>query len=241
MSEFYDIHTHILPGIDDGCRTAEESAAVLREEIRQGCAGVIATPHYYSKESITDFVVKRERSFEELKKVLGKDLEGWEKRIKLGAEVAYTPSIAKDQDLGLLRLGGSDYILIELPFREWDSRVIQDIRLINSYHGLTPVIAHIERYRKYVSKKMLRQLIEEQVVTQINAGMFSGFFDRITAGKWIRENRIQLIATDTHNIEKRPPNIEVAEKYLIRSGMEDEWDRIMDFSERIWGDHNAAE
>lgn len=230
MSLFYDIHTHILPGIDDGCKTPEESLLVIKEEIEQGCSGMIATPHYYSRESIQDFLVKRERSFEALKRCMSKELPQWEEKIKLGAEVAYTPFIAADQDLEKIRLGDSDFILIEMPFMKWDRKVMRDIELIQRYHGLTPVIAHLERYKKYADKGMVEELMDQGAAIQINAGMFRNFFDRITAKKWIREGKVRVIATDTHNMSSRPPDIRLAREFLEKEKMEDDWKRIADFS-----------
>lgn len=235
MSLFYDIHTHILPGIDDGCKTPEESLLVMKEEIAQGCSGMIATPHYYSREPIQDFLAKRERSFEALKRCIPKELPQWEGKIKLGAEVAYTPFIAADPDLEKLRLGDSDFILIEMPFIKWDRKVMRDIALIQRYHGLTPVIAHLERYRKYADKSMIGELMNQEAVMQINAGMFRGLLGRITAKKWIKEGKVRVIATDTHNMSSRPPDIQLAREFLEKEKMEDDWKRIADFSGVVFG------
>ena len=68
--EFFDLHCHFLPGMDDGCKTPEESVRLLEEQYRQGCRGVAATPHYYAVESIESFLAPHYYAVESIESFL---------------------------------------------------------------------------------------------------------------------------------------------------------------------------
>ena len=139
---FYDLHLHILPGMDDGARDLQMSAGMLREEIRQGCEGLIATPHYYPTESISDFLARRKRAFDELQGWIEEELPDWEGRIGLGAEAAYHNGLVCDPDLEKLCLGHSNYLLLEMPFEKWTSGMLRDVRTLIANGATVVVIEH---------------------------------------------------------------------------------------------------
>ena len=66
MSLTVDVHCHCLPGIDDGCKTKEESLALLRQSKQDGIDVIFATPHYYRRKSIPDFLSKRQGAWEQI-------------------------------------------------------------------------------------------------------------------------------------------------------------------------------
>ena len=97
MNGYLDMHSHIIPGVDDGCQTPAESVAFLKEQIHQGCIGTIATPHYYARESIASFCARREKSFAALKEAMAASgLGDFIPKIGVAAEVERLISFCLD-------------------------------------------------------------------------------------------------------------------------------------------------
>lgn len=118
----YDLHCHILPGMDDGAQNCEESYRMLQRSRQQGVAGMIATPHYYPKETVESFLKRRRDSYDQLQRFLDKTHKGDNlPEIQLGAEVAFHTGLAFERDLEKLCLGHSRYLLLEMPFHAWFS------------------------------------------------------------------------------------------------------------------------
>ena len=108
-----DLHTHILPQIDDGSQSVPESVSLLREERRQGVDTVFLTPHFYAEENCpVSFLKKRYRAWRKLEPYLFPGLP----TVRLGAEVQYFEGICAVEDIRHLRIVGTDYLLLEMPF-----------------------------------------------------------------------------------------------------------------------------
>lgn len=118
-SDICDLHSHILPGMDDGCKTVGESMQVLRDSWEQGITAMFATPHYYPVESVDAFLTRRRNAWQKLSEHMQQSSEQMPK-ICLGAEVAYRPGLCYEEDLRALCLGNSRYLLLELPFSRWN-------------------------------------------------------------------------------------------------------------------------
>ena len=128
-----DMHSHILPGMDDGSRDPAMSVNMLRTAAGQGVEHILATPHYYPVESVKDFLQRRARAAEALQSAMaaaGEQLP----RVYLAAEVAYRPGIGYEEDLRSLCIGRSEFMLLELPFSPWGPEVLRDIRNIAFFH-----------------------------------------------------------------------------------------------------------
>jgi len=111
-----DIHSHFLPGIDDGADSEECAIQMLEDLKQQGVNTVVSTSHYYAHNgSIDKFLQDRENSYSQLMHRLDGSREMYPDII-LGAEVALTPELSKNEDLGKLCIGDSNAILIELPY-----------------------------------------------------------------------------------------------------------------------------
>ena len=113
-----DLHSHVLPGIDDGSRSVEESVAMLQMEAEQGVRHVVATPHFYGHlDTPEHFLEKRNRAEESLREALEKypDLP----QIHVGAEVHYFRGISTSEASMGLTIGGNSCILIEMPYVKW--------------------------------------------------------------------------------------------------------------------------
>ena len=155
---FCDLHSHILPGMDDGCQTVEESVQMLRSCYEQGIHKICATPHYYPVESVDEFLKRRNESVQLLHKALEQEKLPVPK-ICLGAEVAYRPGICYQEDLDKLCIGNSQYLLLEMPFNKWGEEVIRTVRNICNVRGITPILAHIERYLSMQDKDVLERIL----------------------------------------------------------------------------------
>lgn len=165
-----DIHSHILPDIDDGAKTIEESIEILQELKSQGCTHVIATPHFCAQTTdIEDFKVIFNKKYKELlEAVKGMDLP----EILPGCEVYFFNGIATCADLDELTLNGSEYILLELP-EKLTPRVLDAIIDLNLNRGYTPIIAHIERYSRSQHYGNLLELVSEgYALSHLNATSF---------------------------------------------------------------------
>ena len=152
-----DIHTHILPGVDDGAKNGEEALAMLRLQRESGVERMYLTPHFYPRhQEFEEFLEKRAAARETLRALtVGKDIP----EMRLGAEVHYSPDIL-EMDLRQLTLGDSDFLLLEMPHMIYPaygeqvvSRILED--------GITPILAHVERF-PYFRKDpaLLKRLID---------------------------------------------------------------------------------
>ena len=213
-----DLHGHFLPGMDDGCQTVEEAVAVLKSSYAQGVRQMCATPHYYPVEPVSAFLARRKVAAE----ILLSRMEQEEKplpQICLGAEVAYRPGLAYEEGLGQLCLGGSRYLLLEMPFAPWDENVVDTVRILCSIKGITPIIAHIERYMGMQSRDTLMRVLEQDVLVQMNAEHLLQFRSRRHGRKLLESGMAQLLGSDCHNMTTRQPNIGHAVAYLEKKGM----------------------
>ena len=215
-----DIHTHILPGMDDGARTVQESISMLRMEWEQGIKTVVLTPHFYSdRESIENFLFRRAQSFSDLTKGM-KDLPDSERSslpaLCLGAEVAWRSELLEKEELPLLCIGQTKNMLVELPFRTWTEATVKQLYELMACFGITPIIAHLERYLGSQEPRIVRKLLELDIPIQISSVSMSSFFVRRKAMKLLRTGQNCIIATDCHNCTTRPPKIGAAMDILKR-------------------------
>lgn len=200
-----DFHTHILPGIDDGSRSTAESIALLQEEMRQGVDTVFLTPHYYAEEnSPISFLKKRYGAWRDLEPHICRELPN----IRLGAEVQYFEGICAVEDVYHLRIVGTDYLLLEMPFRSWSDRMIGDVMELNDRRGVQIVLAHIERYMAMQKPKVWEELRANGVLMQSNVSFFAGWKTRRKAVEMLKQGKIQFLGSDCHNMKTRRPNWE---------------------------------
>lgn len=228
-----DFHSHILPGVDDGSKNVEMSLEMLRASAAQGVTDICLTPHFYAEQNTPEkFLEKRSRAAEEL----FSHLEGGLPRIHLGAEVKYFEGICQCEDLELLKLQGTNIILIEMPFMNWTDRIWRDIEEISSYPNTKVMLAHLERYLQFNAEKYLTKPVMRDILIQSNAENFtSGFFQRRKAMKMLREGIIDVIGSDCHNLSSRPQNIAEARKAIQKSLGSSALERIDRIGENILG------
>ncbi|MBR0449941.1 MAG: capsular polysaccharide biosynthesis protein [Clostridia bacterium] len=210
-----DWHSHVLPALDDGSGSVDESLELLRMLSEQGVDTVIATPHFYAdRESVSSFIERREESYKALCDALTEDMP----RILLGAEVSYYSGIGRLEELSRLCIEGTDILLLEMPFIKWSESVVREVELMLISTSYTVVLAHIERYYDLKNGDAIERLLSCGALAQSNAGFFCRRGSRRLALKLLRLGTVSLIGSDTHNIAHRPPRIgeacEIIEKKL---------------------------
>lgn len=202
-----DFHSHILPGMDDGSADITMSLEMLRREELQGIARVVATPHFYARyEDPQRFLQRREQAEQKLRAAMADQSDMPE--LLMGAEVHYFRGIAESEVLTELSIRGTNSILVELPVGHWDDGICRDLRDIWEKRGLTPIVAHIDRYIRPLQTHGIPKLLQQlPVLVQANAEFF---LDRTTAAmalKLLKADQIQLLGSDCHNLTDRKPNL----------------------------------
>lgn len=216
-----DFHSHILPGIDDGSASIEESMKMLREESRQGISCVVATPHFYGhQDSPRRFVARRQEAFERLTEAMQGQPDLPE--VRLGAEVYYFHGISECEELELLTLRGTRCVLVEMPMAKWTDSMYRDLVGIREKQGLIPVIAHVDRYIAPLRTHGIPdRLAKLPVLVQANASFFIQRSTRSMALRMLKNDRIHLLGSDCHNMDSRPPRMDKALQ-IIRQSLGDE-------------------
>lgn len=201
---FTDIHTHILPFVDDGPDDLEKSLNLLKIQKTIGIDRVFLTPHFFpEKESLEDFLKRREDSFNLIKENFESSLMP---EIKLGAEIRFSTEIMS-LDLKKLTLGKSDYILLELDdviYPPHINPIISELTIL----GYTPVLAHIERclyFRK--DPHLLAELIHKGALAHITAESLTSKYDKGFSKAALINGYAHAAASDTHDLVYRKPNL----------------------------------
>lgn len=219
-----DFHSHILPGIDDGSTDVKMSLEMLRREKDQGIERVVATPHFYARyENPERFLQRRSRAEETLRRSMAAEPDMPE--LLIGAEVRYFPGIAESEYLPKLMIQGTDSILIELPAAPWPEAMLRELAEIWERRGITPIVAHIDRYIRPFRTGGIPKLLQElPVLVQANGEFFLERSTARLAMKLLKADQIQLLGSDCHNLTDRKPNLAEAvrriEKKLGRSPIE---------------------
>lgn len=208
-----DFHTHILPGIDDGSRDVSESLEMLTSLRDSGVGTVVFTPHFYPDHATLDeFLKKRKAAYEKLLP----HLDSFDMDVRLGAEVYFYNGMSKSSSIADFKIEGTSYILVEMPFYKWSEQVLNDIIELNSHQDVQVVIAHIDRYLKFIPVKVLEALSRQGIFFQMNIDAM-GFWSRARKlKKLLSNNMIQFFGSDTHNMTVRAPKWEEFKKYNLK-------------------------
>lgn len=206
-----DIHSHFLPKMDDGSKSTEMSMEMLRSSKKQGVTSIVSTSHFYGdRESPESFLHRRRHAIEKLRPLLSDR----EPEIHLGAEVFYYPGIDRSDSIPKLAIEGTDLIMIEMPFIPWSDRIFDDLIALQYNHRLHIVLAHVERYQSIQKRDIYAQLFEQPFYFQCNAAAFTSFRSRKLALRLLDNELLHFLGTDCHNTDKRPPNMQEAQKVV---------------------------
>ena len=227
-----DFHSHILPGIDDGSASVEESLQLLRMLADQGVETVVATPHFYpDRTSASDFLRRRDAAYQKLCEC---DLSGLPKII-LGAEVKYYDSIRRMEELEQLCAGESRVLLLEMPFERWSEMTLKEVATLSRSGRVTVVLAHIDRYLAFQSKQVWGRLFDSGILTQVNASFFTGRFTKRKALNMLASGMINVIGSDCHNLTTRKPLIGKASEIIAGRFGAECLDHISEYTSTLLG------
>lgn len=230
-----DFHSHILPGMDDGCKTVEDSVLALKMMAEQGIKRVAATPHFYaaySGESPDEFLSRRNEAEKILRERI-KDEEGLPE-IFCGAEVKYFRGMSGVEDLSKLTYQGTELLLVEMPFSKWSSREIDEVISLNEKIDVIPVLAHIERYFSFQKNlDWIYELKDAGVLMQMNAEYILGTFSSRKALKLIKNRAVEFLGSDTHNLSDRKPNLGPAVLKVEKKAGDEIMERFQRYEERF--------
>lgn len=206
-----DFHTHILPEMDDGSASVEQSVQMLDASAAQGVTTLALTPHFYAdSDSPEDFLRRRADSMAQLNRVRKAD----HPRLLAGAEVCYFPGIHNAEEIRSLRLEGTEFLLLEMPFAPWSVRVIEEVIRLNHREGVQVVLAHIDRYLRMQKMETIYQLLDAGVLLQANADSFLTWRERRRMLRLMEQGCIAFLGSDCHNMDSRPSRIGEALKVI---------------------------
>lgn len=224
---YYDIHAHILPGVDDGSHSMEETIRMLQLALNQGIRTIIATPHYIAgstNASPAKLEAIRSQVQDEAYK-LNKDL-----KILLGNELYYSDSIVDAlKKKEALTLAQSRYALVEFAVGDTFERIFRGMsELVRA--GYAPILAHVERYRCLNKREdLISDLIELGCYIQMNSGSLLGgiFNSEANYNRGLLSNgMVHLVGSDCHDDKVRTPVMDQAVRALRKKCDESLIERI---------------
>lgn len=196
-----DLHSHILPGIDDGAKDLNTSIEMAKQAVNQGITVVAATPHYRNEFDWQKIQTLAIQLSTELKQ------RGIALEVIPGAELFIDPAL---EQMGLEQIptynNNGKYCLIEFPMLELPYYVNQVLFSL-AVKGITPVIAHPERYVVVGNDpNIVREWIDNGYLLQMNAGSLIGMFGekvKKTSEIMLQHQMVHLIASDAHSANRR--------------------------------------
>jgi len=216
-----DIHTHILPGIDDGSKDINESLDILRALVNQGVTEVIATPHI-----ITGVYNNTKKIIDEKIEQLKTEIIANKLPIKVykGAELYYEPNIIEKTKQEELNLAGSNYILIESDLQRFPDNFEKTLYQFQ-VAGYIPILAHAERFTPFLNDfNRLINIANRGILIQLNSGSFFGNYGENVqklAYRILQTGCVHFIASDVHHLNTRPVLMKQIYQYLSEHYTED--------------------
>ncbi len=210
-----DIHSHILPGLDDGAQTLEESVAMLHMAAADGTTDIVATPHSDLQYSFDPDVVTRK--IEELRHAAGDGV-----RIHRGCDFHLHYDNIQDALANPCKyaINHKRYVLVEFSDL-LIARTTADVFFRMLSAGMTPIVTHPER-NQLLQKRIddLQSWAEQGVLLQVTAQSFFGRWGRDAksfSDQLMRRNLVHFVASDAHNTEHRPPLLREAYDYVAKN------------------------
>lgn len=209
-----DIHSHILPGIDDGAKSMDEAIQMLNIAVQEGIEAMVATPHYevgmkngYSKKCLNVY-----DKLQECIKTKKLPIE-----LYLGNEIYYSESILELLQNGEIHtINGTPYVLVEFPIHIGQQSME---RALNNlfYAGYWPIIAHAERYSVLRDVNKVSNLVRNGACIQVNVSAIlgqDGWTTKHFCKRLMKKRLIHIVSTDAHRARKRKPIIKECLEYI---------------------------
>ena len=212
----FDLHSHILPGVDDGAKDIDESLGILGLMKENGITEVIATPHFYPfQANLEDFCESAEKAYKLLQeKINGTDLP----KVYLGCEMLYYKGIGNSESLDDLCLQKSNYLLLEFTDADINDACLKDLTDLQEKEKIMPIIAHVERYFKAKNfKKFLKFVADNKIPVQVNASsVLLSAYRRVIKNILNNEELFVVVGTDAHSVTDRPPQLKEAMEKIAK-------------------------
>lgn len=205
-----DFHSHILPNMDDGSKSPGMSCEMLRASRSQGVDSVVLTPHFYpQREEPESFLARRKKCALSLLDAVKESNDGIP-NLFLGCEIAFYEGISRSREVNKLCISGTDWLMIEMPFSKWTNRTVKELLDLRDEAGVQIMLAHINRYFDFADSKMISSLARNGIAFQVNAEAFERFSTRRAVIKMMKRDEISFLGSDSHDTEKRKPNMSTA-------------------------------
>lgn len=209
-----DIHCHILPKVDDGPDSVEESLKILKDMKRQGIKHVIVTPHYRPEmfEPSMKRVIYSYRHLRDIAYDMGVSMS-------LGCEYYRNEQIIEHMDNRKRPvMAGSRYVLIEFSMNDLFPTIRNYVYELIT-HGYQPIIAHVERYFCCQKMEKIQELKDMGALVQLNAGSVlgeEGWKLKIFCLDLMKKDLVDFVASDTHNTSDRKLNLKKCASYVTK-------------------------
>ncbi|WP_066890396.1 tyrosine-protein phosphatase [Clostridium nigeriense] len=204
-----DLHSHLIWNIDDGSKSREMTINMLNQAVNGGTSILVLTPHFLPGYYEVPINKVREKAGEV--RLLSKEME-INIDIYSGQEVYFTTNILEDFHNNMIgTINESRYMLIEFDMRNFLIKEVIDVLYELQLKGIVPVIAHPERYHKFINNpSLINEFIKEGFLFQLNIGSITGDFGKKVnkMAKIFLKNKIySFFGSDAHRDEKRTPNM----------------------------------
>ncbi len=234
-----DLHTHILPRIDDGAKDVFVAAELLRMEKEQGVDTVVFTPHYYGKSNSPQrFLQRRAEALAAVSSVLPENLS-----VRSGCELHFTGlNMPESEELCKLAIEGTRYILFEFPFTtEWSGVLLEKVNDFISDTGYTPIVAHAERYSEVQKMpEYATELVNMGCLLQLNVEAFLNKSDKKLAYALLRNGLVHCLGTDAHDVTRRMPRYAEAKAAVEEAGLSERWEQAQANMRKILNDEEVG-
>ena len=220
-----ELHSHILPNMDDGSSNVNTSLTMLRKMTEQGVGIVCATSHYYAGQNdVPTFCERRQKAYVDLRAAMVGEAFP---ELLPAAEIAYFQQI-ETQDLTPLCIQGTRTLMLEMPFTDWTDLQVETVTSLALDHHYNVVLVHPERFCFSGSNRsQLRRLAQLPIGLQVNAGSLIRWQTRRLALDLLQLAPVPLLGSDCHNLTSRPPNLKGG-RNIIRKKLGEEFLKQMD-------------
>lgn len=214
MINMIDMHSHVLPDIDDGAKNVSESLQMLSDSFSQGVRVCAATPHciIHRQKDLERFIDGRSKAYDLLKTEMEKTGESYPEII-LGGEVYFDNDLNAYEGLERVCYTGTNYLLLEFPMEKANPLWAEQIYEMNR-RGIRILVAHVDRYPEW--EKMMADFKGLDVRYQVNASRFLKFSDKRLLRSLLEYGHRYVISSDMHNMKGRRCNMEEAYKKAVK-------------------------
>jgi len=222
-----DMHSHILPGVDDGAESYQDSIRMLAIAAEDGITDIIATPHYIHHEINNTYSLIKNKCDQLFQAVKENSINI---RIYPGSEIFICMEMVRLIKEGqVATLNHSEYVLLELPMK-YIPAYAYDVIYRLKLEGYTPIIAHPERYDYIIhDASILYNMIKRGALAQMNAGSLTGMYGKNikqTAWRLLRHGLIHFISTDAHSCHGRIPRLNHCRR-IVEEEMGSHWAYVL--------------